>query len=133
MWRDEALADAGGHPWEPVVVKLRNAASCLAPRLLPLSERRGSAGIVVGAIRLPRQAPRPLLVEIAAGAFQALLLVGGVAGVWKRRYHLGGTDAVLVLIAASIVAVNVAFFPTSRLLAPMTFVLMFYTAVFVGR
>jgi hypothetical protein len=133
MMLDEALAYARAHPWETVALKLRNAAYCLQPRLLPFSERRGSAEVIDGAIRIPPQAPRPLLVEIAAGAFQALLLAGGVAGMWKRRYHLGGTDAVLILIAASIVAVNVAFFPTSRLLAPMTFVLMFYTAVAVGR
>ena len=38
----------------------------------------------------------------------------------------------LALLAAG-VATNVAFFPTSRLLAPMTFVLMFYAGAACAR
>ena len=129
MLLDEALGYARAHPWDTIVLKLRNAVYALQPRLLPFAERRGSAEIVDGTLGIPAQTPRPLALELAAGAFQALLLAGGAAGLWKRRYHLGGADAVLVLVAGSILAVNVAFFPTSRLLAPMTFVLMFYTAV----
>jgi hypothetical protein len=33
----------------------------------------------------------------------------------------------------SVVALNVAFFPTTRLLAPMTFTLMSYAAVSIAR
>src|SRR5262249_35140119 len=116
------------HPWDALLLKARNAAYCALPRLLPYTERRGSADIVDGVLVVPAQAARPLAFELAAGGFQAVLLAGAAAGLWKRRYHLAGADAVLLLIAGSIIAVNVVFFPTTRLLAPMTFVLMFYTA-----
>ena len=80
-------------------------------------------------MRVPPQEARPLPFELLAGGFQLLLLAGGGAGVWKRRYHLASADGSLLLVAVSVAAVNVVFFPTSRLLAPMTFVPMFYTAV----
>jgi hypothetical protein len=123
-----ALDYVAAHPVLAARLKLTNLACVLLPRLLPFTERRGRADIVGGEVRIPPQAARPLPFEIAAAAFQALLIVGTVAGVRQRRYDLAG-DAVLILVAASVVAVNVLFFPTSRLLAPMTFVLMFYSAV----
>jgi uncharacterized membrane protein YccC len=47
----------------------------------------------------------------------------------RGRWKLG--DAYLLVVAASVVLVCTVFFPTSRLLAPMAFVLMVYTAVAV--
>lgn len=129
LLRDRALAYVAAHPFRTLALKLKNLACVVQPRLLPFTERRGSAELVNGALHIPPQASRPPAFEIAAGAFQALILAGGAAGLWKRRYHLAGIDATLILVAASIAAINVAFYPTSRLLAPMTFVLMFYTAV----
>jgi hypothetical protein len=128
-----SLAYVRAHPRRAVALKLKNLACVLQPRLLPFTERRGSAELVGGALVIPPQAARPLPFELAAGGFQALLLAGAAAGLWKRRYHLPAEDAPLLLVACSVVAVNVIFFPTSRLLAPMTFVPMFYTAVLVGR
>jgi hypothetical protein len=119
------------HPRQAVALKVRNLGCVLLPRLLPFTERRGSAEIVDGRVVIPPQAQRPLSFELAAGGFQLLLLCGGAAGIWKRRYHLASDDASLLLVAASVVAVNVIFFPTSRLLAPMTFVPMFYAAAAV--
>jgi hypothetical protein len=125
---EDALAFARSHPGDALLLKLRNAVYAVLPRLLPHTERRGSAEVVGGVLVVPPQARRPLAFELAAGGFQAMLLAGAAAGMWKRRYHLAGTDAGLLLVAGSVLAVNIAFFPTSRLLAPMTFVLMFYTA-----
>jgi hypothetical protein len=130
---EEALAFARAHPLDTALLKLRNAAYCLQPRLLPFTERRGSAEIVDGALVIPPQAARPLAFELAAGGFQAVLLAGAAAGLWKRRSQLAGADAVLLLIAGSVLAVTIVFFPTTRLLAPMMFVLMFYTAAAVDR
>lgn len=128
LWR-EALAYVGQHPIRAVALKLKNLACVFLPRLLPFTERRGSAELVDGRLRIPPQAPRPLSFELAADGFQLLLVAGGAAGMWVRRYHLASADASLMLVAVSVVAVNVVFFPTSRLLAPMTFVPMFYTGV----
>jgi hypothetical protein len=44
----------------------------------------------------------------------------------RRRLH---DDAFLLTVAGSVIAVNAIFFPTSRLLAPMTFVWMFYAGI----
>src|SRR5262245_8803835 len=120
-------------PWETVRLKLENLVWTLQPRLLPFTERSGSAEVIHGELHIPPQTPRPLLFELAAGGFQMLLLAGGAAGMWKRRHQLLGADAALVVVAVSVVALNVLFFPTSRLLAPMTFVLMFYAAAAADR
>lgn len=125
----EAVAYVDAHPARAIDLKLKNLACVFLPRLLPFTERRGSAELVDGTLRVPPQEARPLPFELLAGGFQLLLLAGGGAGVWKRRYHLASADASLLLVAVSVAAVNVVFFPTSRLLAPMTFVPMFYTAV----
>src|SRR5262249_57738589 len=95
--------------------------------LVRFAERGGSAELVIGALHIPPQASRPPAFEIAAGAFQALILAGGAAGLWKRRYHLAGIDAILILAAAPIASINVAVYPPPSLLPPTTFVLLFYT------
>ena len=119
------------HPLQAVTLKLENLVWVLQPRLLPFTERSGSADVVDGELRIPPQTPRPLFFELIGGGFQALLLAGGAAGMWKRRRRLLAEDAPLIVVVLSVIALNVLFFPTSRLLAPMTFVLMFYTAVAV--
>jgi hypothetical protein len=128
-----ALAFIRAHPVRALALKARNLGCVFLPRLLPFTERRGSAAVVDGVLRIPPQAARPLAYEIVGGAFQGLLMVGAAAGMWKRRYHLLRDDAGLSAVAVSVVAINVVFFPTSRLLAPMSFVLMFYTAASVDR
>lgn len=129
----EAVGYVRTHPVHAIELKLKNLACVFLPRLLPFTERRGSAELVDGALRIPPQGARPLPFELAAGAFQLLILAGGAVGMWKRRYYLSSADASLLLAAVSVVAMNVVFFPTSRLLAPMTFVPMFYTAVALAQ
>jgi hypothetical protein len=127
----QALEFVAAHPFRTIALKAKNLVAVVGPRLLPFTERRGRAVLVNGVVRIPPQASRPLAFELTAGVFQALILAGGAVGAWKRRYHLVAEDAMLVVVALSVVAVNVVFFPTSRLLAPMTFVPMFYAAVAV--
>lgn len=121
-----AIDYARRHPMTVVALKLRNVAYALQPRLVPFTERAGSASIVDGVLVVPEQRRRPVAYELIAASFQTVLLAGTAAGLWKRRGRLGD-DAFLLIVLASIVAVEVIFFPTSRLLAPATFVLMFYT------
>jgi len=115
------------HPFEAAWLKLRNLAFTLQPRLLPFTERAGEATIVDGRLVIPEQRRRSIADRWIAGVFQAILLAGGAAGIWRRRAVIGA-DGFLLVVLASVIAVNSIFFPTSRLLAPMTFVLMFYTA-----
>jgi len=124
-----ALDYARTHPFRVLRMKMANVFYALQPRLLPFTHRRGEAVVVHGRLELPSQSPRPWAFEAAAAGFQCVLLAGTAAGVRIRRSHLLREDAFLAVVAMSVLMVNVVFFPTSRLLAPMTFVLMFYTAV----
>ena len=119
---------ARAHPLDTIGMKLKNVAFIFQPRLLPFYEMVGHAALQDGRLVIPEQKRRPLLFEIAAAGFQSVLLIGGIAGFVIRR-RLWRDDAFLVIVAVSVIGVNAAFFPTSRLLAPMTFVWMFYAAV----
>lgn len=130
--RDRALLEyvrdyVREHPFETTRLKLRNLVYALQPRLLPFTERSGSASIVDGRLVMPEQRRRPLACDIMGAAFQTVLLAGAAAGLWQRRGR-AAEDAFLLIVLSSILAVAVIFYPTSRLLAPATFVLMFYTA-----
>jgi hypothetical protein len=122
-----AIGYARRHPMTVAALKLRNLAFVLQPRLLPFTERAGSASIVDGRLVVPEQHSRPLPYEAIAALFQTVLLAGAAAGLWMRRGRLAD-DAFLVIVLTGVVAIAVIFFPTSRLLAPASFVLMFYTA-----
>jgi hypothetical protein len=130
--RDRALVDyvsdyVRAHPVRTMTLKFQNLAYALQPRLLPFTERVGSASIVDGRLVVPEQRRRPLAHELAAAGFQSVLLVGAALGLWKRRLRLAD-DAFLLIVFGGVVAVSVVFYPTSRLLAPASFVLMFFTA-----
>jgi glycerol uptake facilitator-like aquaporin len=127
-----AIAFVRRHPAEAIAMKAKNLAYIFQPRLLPFYEMSGRATLVDGRLEIPDQPRRPWIFELVSAAFQALLLVGGVVGLAARRARWRD-DAFLILVAATIVGVQTVFFPTSRLLAPMTFVLIFYTAVSLDR
>jgi len=127
-----AIAFVRRHPAEAIAMKAKNLAYVFQPRLLPFYEMSGRATLVDGRLEIPDQPRRPWVFEVVSAAFQALLLVGGVVGLAARRARWRD-DAFLILVAAMIVGVQTVFFPTSRLLAPMTFVLIFYTAVALDR
>ena len=120
------------HPLRALRLKLRNLGYIFQPRLLPFYERRGMATLVDGRVQIPEQARRPLAFEAAAALYQTVLIAAGLAGIAMRRRRLRD-DAFLLIVAASVIAVNAIFFPTSRLLAPMTFVWMFYASVPIAR
>ncbi len=127
----QAIAFAREHPLETVRLKLRNLAFTVAPVLLPLERKtpHAGAGIVGGRVRVSGLAPRPLLDHVVYSGSRLLLVAGTVAGLIRRRGRWQRGDGMLLVVAASVIAVNTVFFPTSRLLAPMAFVLMFYAAV----
>ena len=130
--RDRALLDevrdyVRAHPVHTMTLKIRNLAYAFQPRILPFTERTGDASIVDGRFVIPEQRRRPVAYEVAAAGFQSVLLIGAACGLAKRRRRLE-EDAFLLIVFGSIVAVSVVFYPTSRLLAPASFVLMFFTA-----
>jgi 4-amino-4-deoxy-L-arabinose transferase-like glycosyltransferase len=127
-----SLDYARTRPIETIAMKAKNLAYIFQPRLLPFYEMSGRATIVDGRLQIPEQPRRPLAFEIVAAGFQTLLIAGGIAGLVIRR-RSWRDDAFLLIVAASVIAVNTLFFPTSRLLAPMTFVPMFYVAAAGSR
>lgn len=131
LW-DWAIAFARSHPVDTLAMKSKNLACIFQPRLLPFYEMSGRATLVDGRLEIPEQESRPLIFEVAAAGFQALLLAGAVTGLVMRRDQWRD-DAFLLVVAITIIGVQTVFFPTSRLLAPMTFVLIFYTAVAMTR
>ena len=76
-------------------------------------------------VRFEGLVTRPWIDGAAHAAAQSLLFILGAAGVWIRRRRLRDDQALLV-IAGSVALVYTIFFPTTRLLAPAMFVLMFY-------
>ena len=119
------------HPLRALGLKLRNLAYIFQPRLLPFYERRGMATVVEGRVQIPEQGRRPFVFEAATALYQTSLIAAAIAGLAIRRRRLRD-DAFLLIVAGSVIAVNAIFFPTSRLLAPMTFVWMFYAGTAVS-
>ena len=130
---ERALAYTAGHPLEVAWLKGRNVLYLFDPRLLPVYEKSPDTRAVVSGstVRFEGLVTRPWIDDAAHAAAQSLLLILGAAGVWIRRRRLRDDQALLV-IAGSVALVYSVFFPTTRLLAPAMFVLMFYAGV-TGR
>jgi len=128
-----ALAFAREHPMKTARLKLTNLALSLSPVLLPLDYKTRDATAVVegGRVRVTALEPRPRSDRLIYSASRTILLAGACAGLVLRRRRWKPADAYVLVVAASVVLVCTVFFPTSRLLAPMAFVLMVYTAIAV--
>jgi 4-amino-4-deoxy-L-arabinose transferase-like glycosyltransferase len=127
----KAVAFVREHPVTTVRLKLRNLAYTVAPVLLPLERKPRSAVATIedGRVRISGLERRPFVDHALYSTSRLLLVAGACVGLWRRRGRWQRGDAMLVAIAASIVVVQAVFFPTSRLLAPMAFVLMIYCAI----
>lgn len=117
------------NPRRAARMKLANALHTLSPRLLPYEHKPDGAMAFfeAGQLRVRGLVPRPRATTAVHIVVQALLLVCACAGLAVRRVATPG-DSFLLCVAGAIIAVNTIFFPTTRLLAPMWFVLMFYAA-----
>src|SRR4029077_2484469 len=82
---DWAIAFVRSHPAETILMKAKNLAFIVQPRLLPFYAMSGRARLIGGRLEIPEQESRPLLFEVAAAGFQALLLAGAVTGFVTRR------------------------------------------------
>lgn len=121
-------------PLRTIGQKLVNVAYLLSPRLAPYRISVGDTRVHIddnGAAQVIGSVARtPLEVWSYAGA-AILLLAGTIAGVFQRRGNLR-RDAVLWAVALVFIAVNAIYVPATRYMAPMLFVMMFYTAVAAG-
>jgi 4-amino-4-deoxy-L-arabinose transferase-like glycosyltransferase len=122
------LAFVRAHPGRVLWLKARNALYLFSPQLLPREAKSiGASATVDGAtVRILHGALRPWIADAAHTAAQSVLLVLAAIGIARRG--LRGRDAPLLIMLTAQATVCVAFFPTTRLMAPVMFVLMFYAA-----
>jgi hypothetical protein len=118
-------------PAQTVRHKLLNVAYFLSPRVAPYRiSSRGTRVIIDqnGAARVVDSVARSPIDVWAYGATGTLLLAGAALGVARRRRNLSG-DAILWAVALTVISVNAVYVPATRYIAPMLFVMMFYTGV----
>jgi 4-amino-4-deoxy-L-arabinose transferase-like glycosyltransferase len=117
------------NPRRAAGLKLANALHSFSPRLLPYEQKPDGAvaWFEGGRVHVRGLTPRPRATTAVHVAAQGLLLVCAFAGLALRRVATPG-DGFLLCVAGAVIGVNTIFFPTTRLLAPMWFVLMFYAA-----
>lgn len=120
-----ALEFVRAHPGRAAMSKLQNAAWIFAPVLLPRNAKSPDtrAEMVNGRVELTGLVWRPLGWELTHAAFRTLVLVAAVMGFRRRR---GIDDHWLLVVLGAELAVYTVFFPTTRLLAPFSAMLMIY-------
>ena len=132
----QALTFMAAHPWATIRQKVANVAYTLSPRIAPYVVSGPATRVVIQddeVVGVEGAVPRNPA-EILAHALTAIvLLVGAARGVYLRRHTLFSRDAILWAIFVTFVIVNAAYVPATRYMAPVQFVLMFYSAVAVAR
>ena len=126
-----ALAYMAERPLHTLAQKLWNVLYFFSPRLVPFHVATPETRVVVGPageIGVENSEPRPLAEVIAYAASYSFVLVCAVAGVYLRRRDLR-RDFMLWCIVVTVVAVHAVYFPASRYMAPIVFVLLFYAGV----
>ena len=122
-----SLAFTREHPGRVLWLKLRNALFLFTPRLLPRDAKSPEAMARMEGDTVIVSAPqRPWIRDTVHTVAQSVLLLLAAIGIARRG--MPGTDAPLLILLAAQAIVCVAFFPTTRLMAPVMFVLMFYAA-----
>jgi 4-amino-4-deoxy-L-arabinose transferase-like glycosyltransferase len=124
-----ALAFMREHPGRVLWLKARNALYLFSPLMLPRDAKAPGAfaamdGQTLRIVDAPR---RPWIDDTSHAVAQAGLLL--LAGIGLARRRPSGRDAPLLIMLAAQAVVCFAFFPTTRLMAPVMFVVMFYAAV----
>jgi hypothetical protein len=117
------------HPGRVLWWKARNALYLLTPQLLP-RDAKGPASYAVlegETVRIVNPVRRPWVEELSHALAQGALLLLAAVGIAQRRLRMA--DAPLLIMLGAQAAICIAFFPTTRLMAPVMFVVMFYAAV----
>ena len=128
----ETLEFVLAHPGQTARLKLQNAAWIFVPVVLPRNAKNPvtRAEMVNGRVELTGLVWRPLLWELAHAAFRTLVLVAALSGFRNRREI---DDPWLLAVLGAEFVVYTVFFPTTRLLAPFSAVLMVYAGYGLAR
>src|SRR5258708_10724331 len=124
-----AIAFIRQSPGAVVRLKARNALYLFDPRLLPRYAKSSGAyaSVEAGAVRTFNEPRRPWIEDAAFTLARTGLLLLAALGVLRRRTF--DRDAPLLILLAATGTCCVIFFPATRLMAPVMFVVMFYAAV----
>jgi 4-amino-4-deoxy-L-arabinose transferase-like glycosyltransferase len=128
-----AIAFVRARPGRVLWLKARNVPYLFTPQLLPRYMKSPGAFAVMqsGVVRAFNERHRPWIEDLSHAVAQAAIILLSAIGLGGRG--LREPDVPLLLIFATGAAVCIAFFPTTRLMAPVMFVPMFYAAVGLDR
>ncbi len=118
------------HPWRVLKLKLKNIGYLFYPRIVPFYPMREETRLIVsetGDYHIEKAYRRNPIKELIHSIPYTFILLTAIIGIYLRRKEFQ-TDLILYLITFSFVATYALYFPTTRLRAPMDFVLMFYSA-----
>jgi hypothetical protein len=122
---EEAVTFARSHPAQTAALKLANLGWAFVPVLLPRNAKSPltHAAMVDGRMEITGVVYRPRAWDLGYALFRALVLIGAVTGLMRRRSL---DDAWLLAVIAAELAIHVIFFPTTRLLAQFSAMQMVY-------
>ena len=131
---DRAFDCIRERPLETVRLRLRNLLYVFSPELLPAHARlpRPRAIVTDGRLSFTGVHDRPFVERASHFTAHLVITALAVVGLWRRRRHWR-EDALLLVMLANTAIVYAVFFPTTRLVVPTAFVLMFYAGSAVGR
>ncbi|GEM_PF-4849673 len=118
------------HPWRTLRLKLKNIIDLFNFRLVPFYPMTESSELILdgaGGLRVEPIVNRSIALELAHSLSYGFIFLTAAAGIYLRRKEFQ-TDLILYLTILSFIAVYSLYFPTTRLRAPMDFVLMFFSA-----
>ncbi len=134
LLRAHAIEFARSNPAETLALKTRNVFYLFWPGLLPVEAKSDDTSAVLedSRVRIVGAQPRPRSWEWLHLSVRSVLLASALVGLVVRRRRWR-EDAILLAVILTVAVVHVVFFPTTRLLAPMTAMLMIYAGIGVQR
>jgi len=130
FFTQKALQFMIDHPWRTFRLKLKNIAYLFHPRLVPFYPMIEDSKLILEEAegwRVENVGKRSFMKEFVHSFSYTFILLTALVGIYLRRKE-ARTDLILYLIALSFIVVYSLYFPTTRLRAPMDFVLIFYSA-----
>ena len=123
------------HPLRTLRLKVLNIAYFFHPRIVPIHSSGENTTFSVdnnGEIKIGNISSRSALAESLHAVSYSFIFLTALYGIYLRRKEVK-RDLILYVIVLSFVLVGSIYFPSTRLRAPMDFVLMFYSACAVAR
>jgi hypothetical protein len=119
------------NPMRTLRSKVNNVFYFFSPTLVPYEIRGPDTELVVdasGGAHVENSRRRSTLEYIVFSVSYSSVLLPALAGLYLRRRLLASRDLIILCIVATSVAVHALYFPATRYQAPISFVILFYSA-----